>query len=149
MVSAWVYESRLPPTAQVVSGPLLAVMLGVPALSLLALVGVRLAARGPTSVVGDRMVLWLMVFGLALHLAVLGDALGNAPPLSQTVPWAVSGLLIGLGLWMRVLPHGDAMGLRAAPWLASEAAWRQGHHVTGWLLIGVGALTPLAAWLGS
>jgi hypothetical protein len=147
LVSAWVFERKLPPAAQEPTWGLVAVLLGVPLLSLTTLVVVRVASRGPTSFVGDQMVAWLMLFGLAVHLALLGDALGAAPPVGRTVPWAVAGLLVGLGLWFRYLPWKDAMGLRLPSLLNDERAWMRTHQRVGWGLVAMGVSSPWVGWV--
>lgn len=144
MLTAWVYETRLPDTAKVMSSSLVAVLWGAPALSLGAFLSIRLTTRGPSSPLGEALVSAVMGFGLLLHLSLLGDALDVLPSVRRTVPWLLGLLLTVLGLGFRQLPWGDSMGIRLGPCLQSEARWRRLHQRAGWGMVLLGGALP---WL--
>ena len=93
---------------------------------------------------------------VALHLLVLGYALGLPIPLTRVIPAMVGILLMVIG---NVLPRARSnwwIGIRT-PWtLSSDRVWQETHRVGGYLMLASGALmliaaalpSPLTVWIG-
>ena len=88
-----------------------------------------------------------LVAMLALHLAVLGSALGYPVPIDTIVPLVVGVLLLGMG---NVLPRAKPnwwFGVRT-PWtLTSERVWTRTHRVAGYSLSLAGLVLIAAAFV--
>ncbi|MCA9556194.1 MAG: SdpI family protein [Myxococcales bacterium] len=145
MLSAWVHTERLPQHTTASAGKLAAVFLGVPALQILALVGLRkvLARAGRTSAMADLLVLWLVVFLFGLHAAILAVAVGMLESLGRGVPVAISLLLLGFGPALAFMEPGSPLGIRTRATLASPAAWRATHRFAAVVFGLAGLLAPV------
>jgi uncharacterized membrane protein len=95
----------------------------------------------------DTVVNGALTLLVAIHIIVLGNALGWPIPLERTTPVLVGILLIVIG---NVLPRTRSnwwLGIRT-PWtLSSERVWRETHRLGGYLMFGSGILMLLSAAL--
>ncbi|MCK6552831.1 SdpI family protein, partial [Myxococcota bacterium] len=149
--SAFVF-SRLPEGVTVDPARGAATFGGVPVLSVLALVGLRLARRGVGAGRGrgeDLVVAWVMTFLLGVHCLVLALSIGIIDALERALPIATGLLFIGLGPVLATLEHQSAMGIRTAATLASPAAWRRTHHIAGYAFPLAGIASFTGAFVGA
>jgi uncharacterized membrane protein len=102
-------------------------------------------------------------YGRAAVVAVAGVALMHAGLLGRALGWAVDVprvILVIVGMMLAVMGN-EMPNVRRNPWigirtpwtLASDAVWKQTHHVGRWLLIALGVATALAGallpnWVG-
>ena len=143
MLSAWVHTEKLPRGHAASDAQLAVVFLSVPALQILALVGLRrlLARRGPSGST-DLLVLWLVTFLFGLHAAVLAVAVGMLTSLADAVPVAVGLLLLGFGPVLALMEPGSPLGIRTRATLASPTAWRSTPRFAGAVFVVAGLLAP-------
>ncbi|MDQ3698093.1 MAG: SdpI family protein [Gemmatimonadota bacterium] len=89
----------------------------------------------------------VLTFMLLVHVALLAHGLGHAFPVHRVIPAGVGLLLMLLG---NVLPRTRPnwmFGIRT-PWtLSSDRVWERTHRVGGYLMLGAGLVTVLAAAL--
>jgi uncharacterized membrane protein len=101
----------------------------------------------------DAVVLALVGLLVALHVAMLGAALGWPVRVERLTPVAVGLLFVVIG---NLLPRARSnwfFGIRT-PWtLSSDRVWERTHRVSGYLMIGCGILIALTAlainWMGA
>lgn len=94
------------------------------------------------------LVIAAVVTGMtALHVVVVGAALGWPVSIARVVPIVIGGLFIVLG---NVLPRARSnwwFGIRT-PWtLSNERVWERTHRVGGYLMIATGMALIAAAFL--
>jgi uncharacterized membrane protein len=133
VLSSFVF-SRVAETTQIdpVRGSL--TFLGVPAISFLGFIVLRLARRRVGAEAGrgeDVVVAWVMTFLLGMHCVVLGLALRLIESVQHAVPLAVGLLVVGLGPVLGTLEYKSAMGVRTKATLASPKAWAKTHRLIG------------------
>jgi immunity protein, SdpI family len=84
---------------------------------------------------------------VAIHVGVIGSALGWPIHIERVTPLGVGALLIVMG---NVLPRARSnwwFGIRT-PWtLSSETVWTKTHRVGGYLMAAAGVITVLSALL--
>jgi len=147
VLSAFVY-GRLPETVhlQLIAG--LVTFLGVPLLSLLGFIVLRLVRRkvgAPPSRGEDLVVAWVMTFLLGIHCLVVGLSLGIIDSLERGLPLATGLLFVGLGPVLGTLEHGSAMGIRTRATLASREAWVKTHRLLG-VLFPIAGVAGFCGW---
>jgi uncharacterized membrane protein len=90
----------------------------------------------------NRCQIAIVAFVLALHVLLLGSALGwwLAESVPRGVIAMVGGLLIFLGNYLGKTTRNFFMGIRT-PWtLASDEVWRRTHRLGGWLFVAAGVV---------
>lgn len=88
-----------------------------------------------------------LIFMAALHLAILGFALGWPIPIGTVVPIGVGALFIVIGALMERMPPSWFMGIRT-PWtLSDEEVWVKTHRLGGVCFILAGALLIVAGFV--
>lgn len=97
----------------------------------------------------DRVQLAVLTFMLALHVLLIGNALGWWPmAVERAVIVFVGGLFMFLGNYLGKTTRNFFIGIRT-PWtLASDEVWRRTHRLAGWLMVGGGAVLMLMGVVG-
>jgi uncharacterized membrane protein len=87
----------------------------------------------------------VLVFMAALHVAVIGYALGWPISIDRLMPFALAGLLVLIGNVMTRMRPNWFMGIRT-PWtLSSERVWRKTHRLGGFCFVAAGIVIATVA----
>lgn len=155
LLSAFVFERRLPEAVTRAPSPLLVtLLLGCPGASLLALFGLRRLDADPErrSAPGDALVAWLLAAMFAAHALILAVVAGALPSLHPGLALVAGFLLLGLAALLPSLPVGCPFGLLTAATRSDPARWAAVHRE---LAVGAGlsgglalaaALAPSGPW---
>lgn len=131
MLSAFVFERRVPDAVRASPSPLLVVLLiGGPLVSLAILIQARRMDRAPErrSPAGDALVLWLLGFCFSAHALVMAVVTGALTGLQPGLGLAVGALLLGGAGLLPALPYRSPFGLVHRSTLSSPSAWRSRHR---------------------
>lgn len=131
MLSAFVMEQRLPEAVQSdPSGGVAALLLGVPALSVVVLLALRRLDRDPASqsAVGDAILAWLLAAMFASHALLLAVVTGALPSLHPGLALIAGFLLLGWAALLPSLPPGSPLGLLTRATRADPRLWRRVHR---------------------
>lgn len=159
MLSAFVFERRLPEAVREAPSPMLVgLLVGLPGLSLGVLLGLRRLDAAPQrrSAPGDALVAWLLAALFAAHALVLAVVAGALPSLHPGLSLVAGVLLIGLALLLPGLPFACPFGLLTPATRADTEHWQRVHRelatgaavsgalALGTALVSAGPWTPLA-----
>lgn len=147
LLSAYVYFVKLPEPARALTERTAATFGGAPAVALVLLLVLRVAARlvGGTDRGTDLVIVWVLTFLFSVHAAVLAATIGMISSLKVVVPYVVGLLLLGLGPTIAALGPASPLGIRTPSTLADPGLWRRTHRLAGWLL----ALAGIAGLVGA
>jgi uncharacterized membrane protein len=99
-------------------------------------------------------VYWLMINGIillmgAIHVAVVGNALGAPVNVARLIPLSIGLLFVLLGRYFRRVEPNWFLGIRT-PWtLSSDTVWRKTHRIGGWLFVIGGLLMMTCAFVAN
>lgn len=95
----------------------------------------------------ETLILVFVVMLAVIHVIILGSALGWPIPVAQVTPLVVGALFVVLGNLLPRFRSNFFMGIRT-PWtLSSETVWMKTHRVGGYVMVAVGILVMVAAFL--
>jgi len=96
----------------------------------------------------DIVMAILLAFMAGVHVLALGNALGWAVDITTVVLVGIGLLFVVLGNLLPRARSNFIFGIRT-PWtLSSDTVWARSHRVGGYVMVGAGLLTIVAAFLG-
>lgn len=97
----------------------------------------------------DVLIIAVIAVMCALHVGVVGSALGWPLAVAQLAPMSIGALFVVLGNLLPRFRSNFFIGIRT-PWtLSSESVWAKTHRVGGYLMVLIGLLLFVSGLMGS